>query len=302
MKAILLANPASGKEKLDNIIEVVKRRFNEKGYHLDVYFSNRPQDLEDKAQLWAEDYDMFLACGGDGTIHEVVNGIMRSEVRPTLAVIPSGTVNDIAKILGIPKNIEKNLDLILNSEPIEMDINQINDTYFTYVAGAGFLTEISYTAEREDKIKYGQVAYYREGVKSLKRRPYFVVELEANGKMTVEEASLVLILSANQFGGMRLWRFSRKTKLNDGLVDIRIFKGRKLLLIFKLILFVLLAGRKQFKQTHISTSEAVIRPLNDYKLDWNADGEKVFSGELRLKVIPRAIRVIAHPKRIKKLF
>lgn len=302
MKAILLANPASGKEKLDNIIEVVKRRFNEKGYHLDVYFSNRPQDLEDKAQLWAEDYDMFLACGGDGTIHEVVNGIMRSEVRPTLAVIPSGTVNDIAKILGIPKNIEKNLDLILNSEPIEMDINQINDTYFTYVAGAGFLTEISYTAEREDKIKYGQVAYYREGVKSLKRRPYFVVELEANDRMTVEEASLVLILSANQFGGMRLWRFSRKTKLNDGLVDIRIFKGRKLLLIFKLILFVLLAGRKQFKQTHISTSEAVIRPLNDYKLDWNADGEKVFSGELRLKVIPRAIRVIAHPKRIKKLF
>lgn len=302
MRAILLINPASGKEKTNKIIEVSKRKFQEKGYHLDIYLSSQAADLTDKAKLWAKDYDLFLVCGGDGTVNEVINGVMESEVRPSIAVIPSGTVNDISKIFGVPKNIEKNLDFILNSEPVETDINQINNQYFTYVSGAGYLTDISYMADREEKRKYGALAYLKTGIKGLKKKPYFKAKIESNGQSIVTDISLILVLSANQFGGLKLFRFSKKTKLNDGLVDIRIFTSRDIWLIFKLMVFVLSAGRKHYKETHISTNHAIITPLDSNILDWNADGERVPAGQIELTVIPKAIRFYVNPKRQKKLY
>ena len=302
MRAILLVNRASGGGKTEHIIETSKKRFEKEGYHLDVYFSTRALDLEDKALLWAQDYDLYLVCGGDGTFHEVVNGVMKSTVRPHIAVIPAGTVNDIAKILGIPKNIDKNLDLIFNSDPVEMDINQINDNYFTYVAGAGYLTEVSYQAKQEEKRKYGQLAYLKTGIKGLRKKPYFKAQIKCNGVTVEDEMSLIIMLSANQFGGLRLWQFSKKTKLNDGLVDIRIFKGRNLILLARLVLFILLAGRKKYKEIHFSTNHAIITPLDDKPLNWNADGEKVTVGKVEVKVIPRAISVYVSDKQKKKLF
>lgn len=302
MKALLLANPASGKEKIDKIVTVSKKRFQEQGYELEVYFSNSQGDLTDKAELWSTDYDMYLVCGGDGTVHEVINGVMKSDVRPTIAVIPNGTINDIARILKIPRNIDKNLDLIFSSEPVEMDINKINDSYFTYVCGAGYLTEISYMAKREEKKKYGSLAYLKTGLKGLRIKPDFKVRVEANGEVREKKVSLILILAANQFGGLRLWRFSRKTKLNDGVIDIRMFSGRKTALMFRLAWFVILAGKRQLRETHISTNKATITPLEGYNLIWNADGEKAEEGKVEIEVIPRAIRIYAHKSRIKKLF
>lgn len=302
MRAILLANPASGKQKLDKTINICKKRFLEKGYHLDIYFSNRAGDLSDKAELWASDYDIYLICGGDGTVNEVINGIMKSDVRPNLAILPAGTVNDTAKILGFTKNINKNLDIILNTDPVEMDINKINDKYFAYVAGAGYLTEISYMAEKEEKKKYGSLAYLKTGIKGLRKKPYFRARIEVNGETFEQDVSLILILAANQFGGLRLWRFSRRTKLNDGLVDLRTFTGRKWILIFRLILFVIFAGRKQFKQKHYSTNKAKITPLDNADIIWNADGEKASRGTIEISVIPKAVSVYVSSRRRKKLF
>ena len=302
MKALLLVNPHSGSGKIEHIVSTSKKRFQEHGYELEVYFSNGPNDLTDKAELWAPDYDMFLVCGGDGTVNEVINGVMRSEVRPSIAVIPSGTVNDISKILKIPSNINKNLDLILNSEPVEMDINRINDVYFAYVCGAGYLTEVSYMAEQEEKKKYGFLAYLKTALKGLRKKPDFTIRVEANNKTIQKKVSLVLILSANQFGGLRLWRFSKKTKLNDGVVDLRMFSGRRLILIIRLVLFILLAGRRQLKETHISTGKATITPIDGYEPVWNADGEQSISGPIELEVIPRAIQVFVNKKKVKKLF
>ncbi len=302
MKALLLVNPASGREKVNKLVEVAKRKFEEKKYHLDVYFSKCAGDLTEKALKWARDYDTYIVCGGDGTINEVVNGVMQSDVRPNIAVMPVGTVNDISHILGMSRNIGKNLDVIFNNKPIPTDINKINDHYFVYVSGAGYLTEVSYEADRLEKKKYGSLAYLKTAIKGLKKKPFFTAKIECNGEVYIEQVSLLLILSANQFGGMRLPFFAPQGKLNDSLVDIRVFSGRNIWLIFRLVMFILLLGRKQYKQYHVATSKATITPLDTDNVKWNADGELVATGKIKLEVIPSAINFYVNPKRVKKLY
>ena len=302
MKALLLINPASGREKVDKIVEVAKRRFLEKEYHLDIYFSKCAGDLTEKARLWADQYDTYITCGGDGTINEVVNGVMQSEVRPSIAVIPIGTVNDVAHILGFSHNLEKNFDIIFNTEPLPTDINKINDHYFVYVAGAGYLTEVSYKADRQEKKKYGTLAYLKTGIQGLSKKPFFKAMVQCNDEIYVRNVSLLLVLSADRFGGFRLPFFSKKNKLNDGLVDIRIFEGRDVALLIKLAMFILLLGRKQYKQFHFTTGKATITPLNNNHVKWNADGELVTKGKIELEVIPKAIKFYVNPKRAKKLY
>lgn len=227
---------------------------------------------------------------------------MRSEIRPKIAIVPIGTVNDFAKILGVPKKIEKNIDFIFNNEAVATDVNQINDKYFIYVTAAGYLTSVSYEAKREEKKKYGSMAYFRAGIRSLNKKPFFRARIEYDDKVCEKDVSLMLALSANQFGGLKLFRFSKKTKLNDGLVDIRIFTDRNLALILRLVMFILLAGKKQYKELHISTDHAIITPLNGEDVKWNCDGELLAEGKIELKVIPRAIEFYAHPKQIKKFY
>lgn len=302
MKTLMLINPASGREKVDEIVKIAKKRFEEKGCLLDIYFSSGPNDLTEKAYLLAKEYDTYIACGGDGTVNEVVNGVMKSDVRPAIAVVPLGTVNDIAKIFGVPRSVKKNIDMIFENRPIATDINQINNKYFVYVAGAGYLTSVSYEADREEKKKYGPLAYLKTGLKGLTAKPFFKAKIECDGMTYIKDVSLLLVLSANQFGGMRLFRFSDKTKLNDGLVDIRIFSYKRTSLLFRLIIFILRAGKKQFHELQLTTSRVTITPQNDDHVRWNGDGELVAEGKIELKVIPKAIEFYVHPRRIKKLY
>ncbi len=84
---------------------------------LDVYESKKSGDLKAKAYEAAKDYDVFFVAGGDGTVNEVVNGMMKSDVRPSLGILPSGTANDIAAILGVPRILTCALRMYMKNDP-----------------------------------------------------------------------------------------------------------------------------------------------------------------------------------------
>lgn len=302
MKVLLMYNPTSGNETFEGDAIYIKAEFEAEGHELDVYESKAQGDLTIQAERLGKDYDLVIASGGDGTVNEVLNGLMKLDKKPRLAIIPSGTTNDVAGILKIPKNLKKNVNMILNSEPVKIDVNQINDHYFLYVGGAGFLTEVSYEASSKDKKKMGKLAYIKTGLKSLQKQFAFDVRLETKDDCYEDRLALILMLAANRFGGMRFRFFSKKAQLDDGKIEIRTFKGRKLILLLRLALFVVTLGTRLFKQKHISTDYAKIEVLNDDDLAWNADGEKVATGSVELKVHKQAIEIYAHKKVIKKMF
>lgn len=118
------------------------------GWDLHEAIATRPGQAWPLAEQAARDrYDRVV--GGDGTIHEVVNGLMHGPPdRPTLAVIPGGTANIFTRALGIPKDPEDAAHLLLTGEARRIDLGQVNERFYATVAGAGFDGEVTRQANR----------------------------------------------------------------------------------------------------------------------------------------------------------
>lgn len=300
MKYLLMYNPTSGKAKFEKKLPFIIKYFEEKNLKLDIYRSNKPLDLETHASLVASKYDCIIISGGDGSINEVVNGIMKTKYRPNIGLIPSGTANDFASALGYKKNIKQNLKLITETKSIKMDVNLLNDRYFLYVIAAGILTRVSYDISRSKIKKYGYFAYISEGARDLFTR------YKINAKITYDDGEiignymLILGLSARRVGGMTM-RNMKNTKLDNGKLEIRLVETVKRFRLSKLIMFFLTGGKNQTKnQINLLSSNYTIEACDT--IAWNTDGEKATTGTINIKVLQQELSVYASEKTKKRLF
>jgi len=299
LKYLLLYNPVSGKGKFHKKIPYIIKAFKKQNLLLDIYESKSEKDLTKKAYSEAKNYDVFLVAGGDGSVNEVLNGIMTSNFRPKLGIFPSGTANDTAAILGISRSLKKSLKIIFNNQSVKMDVNQVNDRFFIYTVAAGILTPISYDVDRALIKKYGYLAYLRAGLKDLKKDYQIDMEIEYDDGITSGKFMMLLGLSAKRVGGMNLRRFSRP-KLNDGILEIRLFKYKKRSKLKRLIKFFLLQGLKSKLDIHLKSSHFKITTSED--VVWNLDGEKGFCGNVEIRVLKENLEVFVSKKTIKKYF
>lgn len=299
MKYLLMYNPVSGKRKFHNKIHFIKDYFQNKNLELDVYRSISQGDLELKVQKFAKDYDVLMIAGGDGSINEVINGIMKTSHRPILATIPAGTANDVARLLGYNKNIKRTLDLITSSTSIKMDVNKLNDRYFLYATAAGILTKISYNVSRKRVKKYGYFAYLADGAKDIFRNYKMPMTVEYEKGSISGEFMLVLSLSSKRVAGMSLRKFSN-SKMDDGLLEMRLIKTTNLFKIGKLILFFFSGGRKRGQDIQLCSSYYKIETTKD--VVWNSDGEKAASGSIEINTLKQELNIIVSYKSKKKYF
>lgn len=299
MKYLLMYNPKSGKAKFYKKVPKIVRFFSEQNLDLDVYCSTKPHDLENKVIEVGSKYDVIIASGGDGSINEVINGLMRIDKKPKLGILPSGTANDIASILGFNKNIKRSINIILNNSPVKIDVNVINDRYFLYTTAAGVFTKISYDISRRKLRRIGYFAYLQEGAKELIKRYDIGMEVEHDDGVIKGNYMLALGLSAKRVGGLRLKKFAN-SKLNDGKFELRLMPYSKTFKLYRLVLFVLNRGKKSKKDVSLSSSYYKIKVENE--IVWNTDGEKGVEGEVFIKVIKEAIEVYASQKSIKEYF
>lgn len=299
MKYLLLYNPVSGKGKFKKKVPFIKKYFAKRNLHLDIYESKAPKDLEKKAFELSSMYDVFLVSGGDGTINEVINGVMKSSTRPSIAVLPSGTANDIAAILGMNKRVKRTLKIVLNNEPIKMDINQLNNRYFVYTTAAGIITKISYDIPRAKVKKLGYLAYVTEGAKDLLNDYQIPMEITHDNGVIKGEYMLALALSSTRVGGMFLTSFSDPC-LNDGLLEIRLMKYKRHFKLFKLFKFFFSRGKKNNEDVHIRSSYYKIKVGQN--VVWNTDGEKACQGSVEINVYKEALNVFVSDKSRKKFF
>ena len=299
MKYLLVYNPVSGRARFKKKLKYIRRFFEDRNLVLDCYESLAPRDLEVKIQTLVEGYDVLLIAGGDGTVNEVINGLMRTTFRPAIGILPYGTANDIAGILKISRQVKKALNMFITEEPILMDVNQINDRYFIYTVASGVLTRISYDISRRKLKQYGYLAYVFEGAKDLLKDYKFNTEITANGTKISGEYMLILGLCSTRVGGFRLSNFS-KPKLNDGLFELMLFKRVQHFRVLKLLSFFLKRGRKLKEDVQVIASSFKI-DTEDHVL-WNADGELSTKGSIELKVHKEQLNVFAHKKIKKKFF
>ncbi|MCS1352043.1 YegS/Rv2252/BmrU family lipid kinase [Mechercharimyces sp. CAU 1602] len=219
-RARLIYNPSAGREAVERKLSAILNKLEECGLQTSCHATTGRWDAAEAAKQAGENgYDVVIAAGGDGTIHEVINGLSVLDQRPQLGIIPGGTSNDFARALGLPRDLLQATEVLGKGSGKKVDIGKVNGRYFLNVAAAGSLTEITYEVPSRLKTVLGQAAYYAKGLERLSKlvEP-FPVELKTASHSYEEELILLIVANSPAIGGFP--RLAPQATMTDGKLDV----------------------------------------------------------------------------------
>ena len=222
---LLIANPLSGRGKIRGELLRVVEIFSNADYSVTVYPTKSRGDATVKvASLKENQYDIIVVCGGDGTLNEVITGLMKANLKTVLGYIPSGTLNEWSTGLGIAKNIAKAARDIVDGRETTLDIGKFDDRYFSYTASFGAFTSASYSAPQDVKNVLGQAAYFFEGIKSLGNIKPIHMKFKTEEKEIEGDFLFGAISNSMSVGGIVKFDDSI-VKLNDGYFEVLLIRN-----------------------------------------------------------------------------
>ena len=174
-KLLFIVNPRAGKTKSRAPLFDAVSIYSEAGYLVCVKQTKRRGDATRFAAELGAEFDLVVCHGGDGTLNETVNGLMRlpKERRPLVSYLPGGSTNDFAASLNISSDLAVAAQRAMRMEKRDLDVGVFGSRNFVYVASFGAFTRTTYTVPQDIKNMFGHFAYMLEGVKDLETlRPY----------------------------------------------------------------------------------------------------------------------------------
>ena len=290
MKKILLVyNPVSGraafKTKLDDIIELFQRH----GIILSIYRTQRENNSNFIDFVRESNVDGIIAAGGDGTLHAVVNWLLKAEIELPLGVIGSGTSNDFASYLGINKDLAGYFDRIVAGNTRKVDVGIVNDEkYFINVASAGAFTSIAHKVNFKLKNALGKSAYYLQGLGEISKIKSSTLQVAADGVKFEFDAFLFIVLNSGTVAGMK--NVADFAKIDDGKLDFLAVKKcgtSKLLKIMRSLFGGKGINLNDENIFHLQSNKFVISSTSELTSD--IDGEMGFPLPIEIKTIPQAL-------------
>lgn len=222
-RLLFVYNPHSGKAQIkSHLLDIVDIMVKAE-YEVTVYPTQAPEDAIHKVKEEAGEYDLVVCSGGDGTLDEVVSGIMGSEQKVPLGYIPAGSTNDFATSLGIPKDMVKAAQTAVEGQPFACDIGGFNEDFFVYVAAFGLFTEVSYKTSQEWKNVLGHAAYILEGAKRLHDITSYMIQVEYNNIRLQDEFIFGMISNSTSVGGFK-GMTGKDVLLDDGVFEVTLIK------------------------------------------------------------------------------
>lgn len=222
-KLLFIFNPHSGKGLIkNNLVEILDIMIKAE-FEVTVYVTQCQSDATRKVIESAAQYDRIVCSGGDGTLDEVMTGLIRSETNVPIGYIPAGSTNDFANSLGIPKGMLDAARIAVGEKPFACDIGDFNSDPFVYVAAFGLFTEVSYKTSQQLKNIFGHVAYIMEGMKSLHDVPSYSMQVEYEGQVFQDEFIYGMITNSVSVGGFK-GMTGPDVKLDDGLFEVTLIK------------------------------------------------------------------------------
>ena len=225
-KVKIILNPSSGKQLTERKVDYLSKLLLDDGYRVGKFMTKKKDDaMKETIKTCNEDWDMIIACGGDGTVNEVAEGIAKSKRKVPIAILSTGTVNDFANYMNIPNNVNDFFEMIKREKIIDVDIGKSNEDYFVNVAAGGILTNVGYQVQPEAKALLGRMAYYFEGLIELVREGLDPINMsfESEEYTADEEVLLFLISNSSSIGGFK--KLAPDADVLDGLLDVLIIKN-----------------------------------------------------------------------------
>lgn len=271
-RARVIYNPTSGREIIKKNLADVLMVLENAGYVTSAHATTpEPGDAEREARCAVQEkYDLVVAAGGDGTINEVINGIAEQEYRPKVGIIPTGTTNDFARALHVPRDVMKATEIIARGESVAMDIGKANDTYFINIGGGGRITELTYDVPSKLKTMLGQLAYYLKGIEMLPSLKATDVRVEYDDGVFEGKAMFFLLGLTNSIGGFE--KIAPDAKLDDGKFSLIILKKVNLAEFIRLVTLALRGDHiKEPNIIYVKSKKVMV--TSEDKMLINLDGE-----------------------------
>jgi YegS/Rv2252/BmrU family lipid kinase len=290
----LVINPASG--QAEPILHNANQVFYERGIDWDVSVTSKHTTAKNAARQAVEDgVDLVIAYGGDGTVKDVMSGLVNTDV--PLGILHGGTGNAMAHKLAVEPTIEKALAMMLDESHLDtIDLGQAqhpgqNDDdagYFMLRAAVGFQHELLETASRDLKDQFGNAAYLIGGLRALSEAKPIRYCVEIDGEMYEADGLVCLIVNSAAVGAPHAFDFAPEVDFRDGLLDV----------------FILNADFESIMSTMGQMVEAKVPPLPNHwqgrsiklhmepKLEVTLDGEPFGKLPLEINVVPQAVKVL----------
>ena len=271
-KLLMIVNPKAGRHKARGPLFDAAAVLSQGGYLLSIHNTTaQPGDAAAAAEAAGGVYDAVAAVGGDGTLNEVVNGLMRLEHPPLLGYLPQGSTNDFASSLRLPGKPAEAAAAMLSGTPRRLDVGCWNDRYFVYVASFGAFTRSSYTASQAAKNALGHFAYILEGIKDLNSLRPYRVRLTADGEVLDGVYLFGAVCNSTSIGGLMKLEEERVV-LDDGKFELLLIPNPRTPADLQ-NLAVALLNQQYDSEGLVFRHAASIHLETEEKLPWSLDGE-----------------------------
>jgi YegS/Rv2252/BmrU family lipid kinase len=272
---LFIFNPKAGKGKIKSALSEVVDEFCKGDYEVLIRATQYPRDAYEQAKEYADKVDLIVCSGGDGTLDEVVTGIMESGVKVPVGYLPAGSTNDFANSLFMPKNLVTVAQMIMQETSYLCDIGRFNCRAFTYIAAFGLFTDVSYQTDQDLKNVLGHVAYILEGVKRLFDIKFYHMKVEAEEIEVEDDFIYGMITNSRSVGGFKHLT-GKNVDMNDGLFEVTLIKRPKNPIELQEILSALLTAEDNTDMI-CSFKSRKLKITTEEPVSWTLDGE--FGGE-----------------------
>lgn len=289
---LLIVNPCAGQRRAQRGLADIIAVFNRAGYRVLTHMTDAPGDCEMAVQRYADDADLVVCCGGDGTFNETASGILKSGKTLPMGYIPAGSTNDFAASLRLSSNLQQSARDIANGSSVLLDVGSFAGRYFSYVASFGAFTKASYTTPQTVKNLLGHAAYVLNGIQELSQLRTYPLRFELPDGEVIEDSFVFgAITNSTSIGGI-LTLSDNTVDLSDGIFELMLIRKPKDLL--ELADCVRAIQKQTFDCAMLTFRKAshfhVTAPA---EMSWTLDGEmQPGKAEIDVACLHKAIQLI----------
>lgn len=271
-KMLFIMNPCSGTRKANKVLADILSIFNRADYTVEVYMTACRGDATRVAREKADQFDVIVCCGGDGTFNETVHGMLELGLTAPIGYIPAGSTNDFASSMKLSASIMQAARDVIEGEPVAYDVGKFGERYFSYTASFGAFTRASYATPQSIKNALGHTAYLLEGIQEISQIRKEHVRMELDGRVVEDDFLFGAICNSTSLGGI-LTLDPKRVDMGDGLLEILLVRApQNLTEISECIQAV---QNQTFNCSMITfCSTPTVRVYASPEMPWTLDGER----------------------------
>lgn len=272
-KLLLIINPNSGKGNISKKVNKLIQNFEKMEYTIDTVYTEKEQSILESVQKDLTGIDLIVCCGGDGTLNETINMIIKSDIKTKLGFVPLGTMNDFSRTMHISKKQIYSSKKEKNLKIKALDTGKFNSKYFNYVAAFGAFTEVAYDTPQKLKNIFGKIAYFMRAIIELFKIKPYKARVNFNKKEIEGEFIYGGVSNSRFIGGIK-WYNKKDVKLDDGKFELLLIKNPKnMIQLVKTLILLLVKNYKEPYFIFEKVSNIKFTMLED--VNWTIDGEGI---------------------------